>query len=86
MHVKLFIQKLFTTTVYLILNCELKILWTILMLLRDNNLHKIRKYIPDTTCIAFRLLFFFYLRENGNKRILVLRDDFETERKQKDTE
>ena len=56
------------------------------MLLRDNNLHKIRKYIRDTTCIAFRLLFFFYLRENGNKRILVLRDDFETERKQKDTE
>lgn len=84
MHVKLFIQKLFTTTVYLILNCELKILRTILMLLRDNYLHKIRKYIRDTTSIAFRL--FFYLRKNGNKRILVLRDDFETKRKEKNTE
>ena len=59
MHVKLFIQKLFTTTAYLILNCELKILWTILMLLRDNYLHKIRKYIRDTSCIAFRLFFLF---------------------------
>ena len=83
MIVKLFIQKLFTTTVYLILNCELKILRTILMLLRDNHLHKIRKYIRDTTCITFRL--FFYLRKNGNKRILVLRDDFET-KKEKNTE
>lgn len=45
MHVKLFIKKLFTTTAYLFLNCELKILRTILMLLRDNYLHKIRKYI-----------------------------------------
>ena len=84
MHVKLFIKKLFTTTVYLILNCELKILRTILMLLCDNYLHKIRKYIPDTTCIRFRL--FCYLRKNGNKRILVLRDDFETKRKEKNTE
>ena len=83
MHVKLFSQKLFTTTAYLILNCELKILWTILMLLRDNYLHKIRKYIRDTTCITFKL--FFYLRKSGNKRILVLRDDFETERKEKNT-
>ena len=54
------------------------------MLLRDNYLHKIRKYIRDTSCIAFRL--FFYLRKNGNKRILVLRDDLETERKEKNTE
>ena len=81
MHVKLFIKKLFTTTAYLILNCELKILW---MLLRDNYLHKIRKYIRDTSCIAFRL--FFDLRKNGNKRILVLCDDLETERKEKNTE
>ena len=53
------------TTVYLIFNCELKILRTILMLLRDNHVHKIRKYIRDTavylvymaTYIAFRLVF-----------------------------
>ena len=54
------------------------------MLLRDNYLHKIRKYIRDTSCIAFRL--FFYLRKNGNKRILVLRDDLETEKKEKNTQ
>lgn len=54
------------------------------MLLCDNYLHKIRKHIRDTTCITFKL--FFYLRKNGSKRILVLRDDFETKRKEKNTE
>lgn len=44
----LFTQKLFTTTVFLILNCELKILRTIPTLLRGNYLRKIRKYIRDT--------------------------------------